>query len=265
MKNLGENEMNIQIVGLGAVGTAQAYLAKELGHNVVGYDPQYDSHMYCKANDSLVGDVDITFICAPESEAPRVIENLVKIGHKGLIVIKSTVPVGTTALMSEKFGIHICHNPEFLREKTALEDVMNPSRIVIGECCPEHGDILRKFYEPINSYVHITDSTTSEIIKLVSNSFRAVTITFWNEIAILCSKKNIDIEKVSEICDSAKLIGEWEGGQWGTKYFLQPYDGKCLPKDIRHLISTFREIGENPKLFDACEEFNNKLKDKKTK
>ncbi len=254
--------MNIQIVGLGAVGTAQAYLAKKLGHNVMGYDPQYDSHIYCKTNESYVGDADITFLCAPESEVPHIIENLVKIGHEGLIVIKSTVPVGTTLSMSEKFNIHICHNPEFLREKTAIEDVMNPSRIVIGECCSKHGDMLRKFYEPIESIMHITNPTASEIIKLVSNSFRAVTITFWNEIAILCSKKNIDIRKVSEICDSSKLIGEWEGGKWGTKYFLQPYDGKCLPKDIRHLINTFREIGENPKLFDACEVFNNKLKEK---
>ena len=189
------NNMNIQIVGLGAVGTAQAFLAKELGHNVVGYDPQYDSHPHCKVNDSLVGNVDITFLCAPESEAPRIIENLVKIDHGGLIVIKSTVPVGTTKEMAKKLNIHICHNPEFLREKTAIEDVMNPSRVVIGECCPEHGNILRKFYEPLNKYTYTTDSTTSEVIKLVSNSFRAVTITFWNEIAILCSKKGIDVRR----------------------------------------------------------------------
>ncbi len=257
--------MNIQVVGLGAVGTAQAYLAKKLGHNVIGYDPQKSSHPYCKANESLDRNADLTFLCAPESEAPRIIENLVKIGHKGLIVIKSTVPVGTTKEMSEKYNIHVSHNPEFLREKTAIEDVMKPSRVVIGECCAEHGDMLRKFYEPLNSYTYMTDSTTSEVIKLVSNSFRAVTITFWNEIAILCANKGIDVKEVSNICDSAKLIGEWEGGQWGTKYFGQPYDGKCLPKDIRHLINTFREIGENPKLFDACEAFNNKLLDKKSK
>ena len=255
--------MKIQIIGLGTVGTAQASLSQKFGHETVGYDPKYESHPYCKTNNGLIIDADITFICTPEFVVPDVVEHLMEIGYKGLIVIKSTVPSGTTKTMSKKFNAHICHNPEFLREKTNLEDVINPSRTVIGECCSEHGEMLKKFYEPLDRPIYVTDPDTSEIIKLVSNSFRAVTITFWNEIAILCNKKSVDVNEVSGMCDSAKLIGEWEGGNWGTRYFLQPYDGKCLPKDIRHLRDAFHSVDENPKLFDACEEFNNKLKNSK--
>ena len=74
--------MKIQVVGLGVVGTAQCYLAKTFGHDVVGYDPQYKSHDHCVAQDRITGDADITFICTPESVVPQVIGNLVDIGNK---------------------------------------------------------------------------------------------------------------------------------------------------------------------------------------
>lgn len=251
--------MRIQIIGLGIVGTAQAYLVRRLGHEVVGYDPKLDNHPYCKTCKCITTDSDMTFICTPESEIETVVKFLVDIKYKGLIVIKSTVPVGTTIRLSGELNVHICHNPEFLREKYSIEDVINPSRIVIGECCKTHGDILRDFYTSLERDIHTTDPTASEIAKLVSNSFRAVVITFWNEVAILCQEEDTDIRKVSEICNPSKLIGEWEGGNWGTKYFLDPYDGKCLPKDIRHLISALHVVGQNPKILEACEDFNNKL------
>lgn len=251
--------MKIQVIGLGVVGSAQAFLAKRLGHNTYGYDPNVKEHEHCKICDDYAYDTDMTFICTPESVAEETIEKLVKNNYGGLIVIKSTVPLGLTAELSNRLNAHICHNPEFLRETHALDDVMHPSRVVVGECCNFHGDMLREFYSSMNVPIYTTNPRTSELIKLVSNSFRAVAITFWNEIGLLCKSKEIDVNKVSEICNPPKLIGEWEGGAWGTKYFGVPYSGKCLPKDIRHLISAFKAEGYNPKLFDATEEFNNKL------
>lgn len=251
--------MNIQIIGLGVVGTAQAYLAQKLGHKTFGYDPNVKEHPYCDVNSDYTIDTDINFICTPESVVEQTIENLINTGNNGLTAIKSTVPLGHTEKISERFGIHVCHNPEFLRESHSLEDVMNPSRIVIGECCANHGDLLRKFYGDMNANIYTTNTKTSELIKLVSNTFRAVTITFWNEIGLLCNIKDIDVNKVAEICNPSRLIGEWEGGKWGTRYFNEPYSGKCLPKDIRHTISAFRGAGLNPKIFEATEEFNNDL------
>lgn len=249
--------MKIQIIGLGIVGTAQAYLSQKLGHSVVGYDVTRDSNPYCKMNDCVVGDVDITFICTPESVVENVIDSLLNIGHKGIIVIKSTVPVHTTKNISEKFNAHICHNPEFLREEYYMEDILNPSMVVLGECCKAHGDLLESFYIPINKPIIRTDTNSSELVKLTINSHLSMLITFWNEIDELCNKLHIDAKKIANIvCHDQRI------SSYGCNYFGNPYGGKCLPKDIRHIISGFRNEGLNPKLFEACESFNEHLIEK---
>lgn len=248
--------MKIQIIGLGIVGTAQAYLAKKLGHEVFGYDIALKEHSYCKVAD--IQDADITFICTPETIVEDVIKEVQE--SKGLTVIKSTVPVGTTKTLAKKYDMYICHNPEFLRERHLLEDVMNPSRVVIGQCCKEHGDILQQFYEPLEKEIFITNSTTSEMVKLISNSFRALTITFWNEIDLLCQHNGVEINDLVKMADSGKVIGEYEGGMWGTKFFGESYGGKCLPKDMQHLINIFYENNLNPGILVESEKFNKELR-----
>jgi len=249
----------VLIIGLGVVGTAQAYLSQKLGYKVFGYDINVKRHPYCKVVRRYV-DSDIIFVCTPESVVEEVVKNLKSYEVGGTIAIKSTTPLGLTKNLSKKFDIHLCHNPEFLRENHSLEDVVNPSRVVVGECCRDHGRILEDFYKPLQRPIFITDPTTSELVKLVSNSFRALTITFWNEIALLAKETNIRVEEVAKLCNPAKLIGEWEGGNWGTKYFLKPYGGRCLPKDVNHLIQAFRNHNLNPKIFETCEELNNQLR-----
>lgn len=253
--------MIIQILGLGVLGTAQAFLCQKLGHEVFGFDKrQLRLHPYCQLLDKLERNVDLTFICTPEGKVPKVIKQLISIGTEGLIAVRSTLPVGQTRKIRRK--IHVCHNPEFLREKHALYDVMNPSRIVIGECCREHGDVLENFYKPLNRPIYRVDPTTSELVKLVSNALRSVNISFWNELALLCEKVDANVQKVAEVANPAKVLGDWEGGKWGTKFFCEPYDGKCLPKDTQHLIEAFHQANLNPEILEATEHFNNWLKKK---
>lgn len=242
-------KIKVQIVGFGVVGSAQAFLMQKLGHETFIYDPY-------KGKPQIQKDVDITFICTPEQNVEEALITLIQKRVNGLYVIKSTVPVGTTKTLMKKHNVHICHNPEFLREKYAFEDVLNPSRIVIGECCLQHGDFLQNLYKPLNKPIYRTDSTTSELIKLVSNSLRAINISFWNELAILCQKVGADINMLAKAADPGKVLGEWEGGKWGTKFFGKPYGGKCLPKDIKHLIATFKMVGLNPAILEATEEVN---------
>lgn len=251
--------MKVQIVGLGIVGTAQAYLSKKLGHDVTGYDLKVKSHPYCDVNDG-VRYADITFICTPETVAEDVVRSLVDIGHKGVIVIKSTTSVRTTERISKKFGVHICHNPEFLREQYYLEEIIDPNATVIGECCQEHGDLLESFYRPIGKPIVRVGTITSELVKLTTNAYLSTLITFWNEINELCQKLNLDPKTVSDIISRDPRISVY-----GHKFFGEPYGGKCLPKDTRHLISNFRSCELNPKLFEACETFNEELKKKLTK
>lgn len=250
--------MKVQIIGLGIVGTAQAYLSQKLGHNVVGYDVRSMSNPYCKVNDSYVKDADITFICTPETVVEEVINNLARIGYKGVIAIRSTIPIGTMGQLKEKFDIHACHNPEFLKENEYLEDIMNPNMIVIGQCCTEHGAVLENYYKPMEKKnekkIIVTDTTTSELVKLTMNSYLSVLITFWNEIHELSNKLGVDTKTVAE---TAKL--DPRVSKYGNKFFGEPYAGKCLPKDVRHLIAGFRANELNPKIFEACESFNEKL------
>lgn len=238
------------MVGFGVVGKAQAYLLRRLGHEVFVYDP------YVLPDSRLERLVDLTFICTPEASVEEALKTLISEEVQGLYVIKSTTPVGTTEGLMRKYGVHICHNPEFLREAFAFEDVMNPSRVVIGECCSEHGNILAELYGKLGKTIYRTDPTTSEVVKLVSNSLRAVNISFWNELATLCERVGADIRVVAEAADPSKVLGEWEGGKWGTRFFKKPYGGKCLPKDIKILIRAFRLCNLNPKILEASEEIN---------
>lgn len=204
---------------------------------------------------------DVMFICVMEDDVKRAVKEALDRGFRGLIAVKSTVPVGTTRRLMDETGRHICHNPEFLREKHAFQDVLNPGRIVIGECCKEHGDILEEIYGPFRQTTPIfrTDPTTSELIKLVTNSLRAINISFWNELYDLCVRCGADIKMIAEAADPGKVLGVWEGGRFGTRFFGVPYGGKCLPKDLRHLINAFRQHGLNPMVLEAAAAVNRKI------
>lgn len=253
------NGMRIQIIGLGTVGTAQAYLLKKLNHEIYGYDVKHSPNPYCKIVTTPKPDVDITFICVPETQVEHVIFRLIKEEVQGLYVVKSSTPPGTTRSLAEKYQVHICHNPEFLREKHAFYDVENPSRIIIGQCCEEHGHLLKRLYEPLNKPIYITDPTTSELVKLTTNALRAVSITFWNAIYEVATALDLDIREVVKLVNPVRTIGEWEGGEWGTRFFGKRYGGKCLPKDVDQLITTFRRIGIDPILFQAIQEYNKRF------
>src|SRR5512136_110100 len=137
-KNRQGERMKIQIIGVGAVGSAQAYLASKLGHEVIGFNPGKTTHEYARMVSKLEKNADITFVCTPEAFVASAVDNFVREGASGVLVIKSTVPSGTTMELRDKYKMHICHNPEFLREKTAFEDILHPHVVAIGQCCNVH-------------------------------------------------------------------------------------------------------------------------------
>ena len=172
----------------------------------------------------------------------------------GLYVIKSTVFPGTTSGLMSRHNTHICHNPEFLREKTAFEDVINPNAIVIGSCCEEHGNLLKSFYEPLGRPAIFTQPTVSEIVKVTLNSYFASLISFWNEIDILCKAVGVSTEEVAAIARSEPRVSAY-----GTAFFGQPFGGKCLPKDLNQAIKLCQQYDVNPMLLNAVRTFNGRL------
>jgi len=246
--------MRVQIAGLGVVGKAQAHLMRKLGHTVTGYDVQSVNFPEIRVTDEPVKDADLTFICPPEKAVPGVLDYLVKSKVHNPYVIKSTIPPGTSQTLMQEYGVHICHNPEFLREETAFEDVLNQKFVIIGECCHEHGDLLSEAYAPLGAKIIRTQSNISETAKLVLNNYLSTLITFWNEVDKLCSIIKIDTEDVADIIKNDERVSEY-----GTSFFGRPFGGKCLPKDLNQLLTLCYSHGFTSKLFETIKEVNTEL------
>lgn len=176
-----------------------------------------------------------------------------------VIVNKSTVPVGTADKVRETIStktqipFDIVSNPEFLREGFAVEDSMNPARVIVGSSSERAKDIMAKIYQPFtNTGVPIIfmDEKSSELTKYASNSFLAVKITFMNEIANYCEKVGADVDKVRLGMGSDDRIGH---------RFLFPgigYGGSCFPKDVKALIKSGKQEDFSFKILEATEEVN---------
>jgi nucleotide sugar dehydrogenase len=243
--------MKIQIIGVGVVGSAQAYLASKLGHEVLGYDHHRTSFEYARMLNEVERKVDLTFICVPEAGVAEVVQDLISKNVGGLYVIKSTVPPGTTKNLIDSHKIHICHNPEFLRENNHYEDVINPHAVVIGQCCHEHATILQGLYAPLKVPIFVTQPTVSETLKLTLNSYLATLISFWNQVDEIAGGLNISTREIATLaCLNPRV------SKYGTEFFGLPFGGKCLPKDLDQLIATADKVNISPQLLESIRDYN---------
>lgn len=175
-----------------------------------------------------------------------------------IVVVKSTVPVGTTrevAKIINKFkpkasSFEIAFVPEFLREGTALADTLHPDRIVIGTDTLLAQKMLLELHMPIDGEFVLTDISSAEMIKYAANALLATKISFANIIAFLCEKVGADVEKVLDGVGLDKRIGR------SCLYPGVGYGGSCLPKDVKALISIFKKNKIKAELFEAVEEIN---------
>ena len=187
-----------------------------------------------------------------------------------LIVTKSTVPVGTTAkiknLIKERLSernlshikFDIASNPEFLKEGAAVQDFMNPDRVVVGVENSYAKEIMSKLYRPFllnNFRVIFMDILSSEMTKYASNAMLATRISFMNDIANLCEIVGADVSMVRSGVGSDPRIG---------KSFLYPgagYGGSCFPKDIKALIRTAENVGYEMRVLKAVKNVNDDQKE----
>lgn len=241
-----------QVIGLGVVGGSTAYfLSKIAKRRVVGYDMIPKRLAFVKTLKRPSTEADLNFICVNELMVRSTVRDMVEQGVDGLYVIRSTTPPGTTMSLMKKYKRHICHNPEFLREDHARWDAIHPSRVVIGQCCEKHGAQLKKLYAPTGAPIYITDPTTSELAKLTVNVIRATMISFWNEIHTLAKQSGVDTAELAKLVDARKTLFYYEGGKWGTKFYGKKFGGKCLPKDLDHMLQLFLENELQPVLLEA--------------
>jgi UDPglucose 6-dehydrogenase len=165
--------------------------------------------------------------------------------HEIVLVMKSTVPVGTNDKVVEvvkgsPHKIMVASNPEFLKEGDALNDFLKPDRIVVGVRDERAFEVLSRLYLPFNrqrNRLHRMDPKSAEIVKYASNALLATKISFMNEIALLCDAAGGDVEHVRIAVGADRRIGY---------PFLYPglgFGGSCFPKDLRALVTTGTEYG----------------------
>ena len=241
--------MKIGIVGQGYVGTAIK----------VGFEPHYELETYDKYSEEKstchsirqVGEkCNFIFVCVPTPMnkdgscytgiVEEVIDELDLYCKNKIIVIKSTVPPGTTEKLDKKYEKNtIIFNPEFLTEMNFLEDFKNQNRIILGGT-RKGTNILRQVYSKVFPHATIvkTGSKTAEMVKYFINSFLGTKVSFANEMKIICDKIGIDYDKVVEYATYDERLGKSHWAVPGPDGDLG-FGGHCLPKDISSIVSGF--------------------------
>ena len=181
-----------------------------------------------------------------------------------VIVDKSTVPVKTGDKIAKtimryapkdvKFGV--ASNPEFLREGCAVNDLLNPDRIIIGSNEEEALNLLQKIYAPFLAPILVTDINSAELIKHAANSFLALKISYINVVSEICERSDADVKMISKGMGMDKRIGS---------NFLNAglgYGGSCFPKDLKAFISVAQDLGVDFGLLKEVERINDRQRNR---
>lgn len=207
------------------------------------------------------GNPDLRYVFAAADDVAAVLKELGPKQKRKIVVVKSTVPVGTTLAVRDhirsKIGpdipFTIGNNPEFLKQGAAVSDFLKPDRVVCGVEDDAAGEVFKDLYDPFvrNGHpVFTMDILSSEMVKYAANSFLATKISYINEIAMLCEAYGADINRVREGMCSDKRIGY---------DFLHPglgFGGSCFPKDTLACVSMGEKAGHPALLIKAASDVN---------
>ena len=282
----------VGVIGVGYVGLVTAACLAELGHRVVcrDIDPERVQRLqagevpihepgvpellernaarlrYTLEMDDLFDEARMAIICvdtpptasgdADLSRVEAVIDALPASAEGAVLVMKSTVPVGTGARIRRELDargradVGYVSNPEFLREGSAVADFREPDRVVVGGEREEDVQRVARLYQDLGAPIVITDVPSAEMIKLASNAFLATKISFINEIANVCERVGADVEEVARGMGLDRRIGS---------SFLRAgigYGGSCFPKDVIALKQLAGNTGYQFQLLSSVIEVN---------
>lgn len=180
-----------------------------------------------------------------------------------VVITKSTVPVGTAARVRTaieactEHRVHVCSNPEFLKEGAAVDDFMKPDRVVVGAESEYAKALLEELYAPFvrtGNPVLFMDIASAEITKYAANAMLATRISFMNVVARLCAQVGADVDLVRKGIGTDTRVGP------AFLFAGCGYGGSCFPKDVTALIRTLQEHGVDPALLSAVEQVNDDQK-----
>ena len=254
--------MRIGIVGYGVVGKAVTEGFRSLGFEVYVNDICSDRNFNSKR--SLVDNCDLIFICVPTPNNRdgtmnilpliEVIQVFLDISNEAVVpplIIKSTVLPNTCKNLNKIYNpkLKFSSNPEFITEKNATTDFLNADRTIIASDYPETLELLRDIYATFKN-VNITDTTTAELAKYLSNIFLVNKVAFAVEMGKIANIYNVNSEDLGRLVGSDRRIGL---SHMNPKYGKIPKNSPCLPKDIKAFNSELRNKRACSCLFTAVE------------
>ena len=259
--------MKIGIIGQGYVGTALKVGFKDY-YNVETYD-KYDLSKSTKSSIKRVVEfTDVIFVCVPTPMrkdgtcytgiVEEVIREINETADGHIVVIKSTVPPGTTDRINAEYTKStVIFNPEFLTEANFIDDFKNQNRIILG------GDRkgtskVRQLYSRLFPQATIvkTGAKHAEMVKYFTNCFLATKVSFANEMKHICDSIDLDYDKVVEYATYDKRLGKSHWAVPGPDGDLG-FGGHCLPKDLSAMVNGFDTLG----LLEAVEQVNDQVRE----
>ncbi|PTX92176.1 UDP-glucose 6-dehydrogenase [Verrucomicrobia bacterium LW23] len=203
------------------------------------------------------GSVDPTYIERVAREIAAVLTEYRVIVDKSTVPVKTGERVAQTIARYSQAGVEfdVVSNPEFLREGSAVDDLLRPDRIVIGASSERATQIMKDVYEPFHSRMMCTDLNSAELIKHASNSFLALKISYINALSRICEASGANVQMVADGMGADKRIG---------RAFLDAgigYGGSCFPKDVSAFIHIAEELGYDFRLLKEVEAINRSQRD----
>lgn len=268
--------MKIGIIGVGIVGGATKKVLSKV-HEIYAYDKYKEPYNSYSNLEKLVRNSEIIFLSVPTPMKPSgeidystIHNSLTQLESESkktnrtpediLVVVRSTAVSGTTDKLAEKYPFHFAFNPEFLKEKSALQDMENTDRVVIGANSQEDYNKVLEVYKPLfpnAKYFHV-DRKTAEMIKYSANVMLTGQIAVANELYQICNVLSVDYNSVKEIILIDNRIGRnidvpGPDGNLG-------FGGKCFPKDLNALSYLSREHMYRPFLLEEIWRLNEKVR-----
>lgn len=261
--------MKVGIVGMGFVGGTTAKVLQII-HEIIPYDRYKKPY----TDPSPLKNAEVVFICVPTPMRPggemdysaihhsmQTLQTVTEqLAERPLVVVRSTAVSGTTDALERQYPFHVAFNPEFLREKSALEDMLKTDKIVTGAEREEDFKKVEAIYKPIfpNAIYVKTNRKTAEMIKYANNAFLAGSISLANEIFQICKALDIDFETVKHVLlldtrNPRNIDVPGHDGDFG-------FGGKCLPKDLNALIYLAREHMYRPYILEEIWRLNERVR-----
>ena len=263
----------IGILGQGYVGKAIREAFSKHFQHLNTYDKYISKYSSVNSLEELTKKSEIIFVCLPTpmknngecftgivEEEIKKINQISSASDEKIVVIKSTVPPGTSSNIGKKnTNINVIFNPEFLTEKNYIEDFQNQEKVIIGGI--DKNNKLEKLYKHVFPNIRVLKCSQeeAEMVKYIVNTFLAMKVSYANELKILCDKLKINYDTVSQIAQFDKRVGysHWKvpgpDGKMG-------FGGSCFPKDINALICIAKQNNIKLDLLTAAWKLNLKVR-----